>query len=390
MNQTPGQTTTIAVLKIVLKDAALVLALLLGLEVAVRVAAPQPLQKMLRYVYEPSKKYNGFQFIPGARVVCNNGYGDHLFAVNQWRCRDRDYGPKQPGEFRILCIGDSYSENQALEVQQIYSKVLESELKTKYPGRVFSVINAGMAGWRLWQFYDYLEDMLPVIKPDLVVVGVGASANAFKMNSKPEVPEMKIFSGLPVRADESLADRLHFGIWFTNQMLESYSQAYILFRELTYYPALWLKLSKVPAFHPLCLQRGRVVTENDPNGTVVCKINALCARYGARLALLNIPHYYECIPQETWLKIQLENPDVSKLDVQLPARFISNIARHLTIPLYDPSAALAASPEPVYFHGFFHWNERGNKIVADGLLQFLEKNKLLGPANQHEDTVPMP
>ena len=380
MHRTSEPITAIGLIKTVLKDAALVLTLLLGLELIVRIVAPQPLQTMLRYVYEPAKKYSGFQFIPGARTMCNNGFGDHIFAINQWRCRDRDYGPKQPGETRILVIGDSYSENQGLNIEQIYPKVLEAQLNKKYPGRSFSVINAGMAGWRLWHFYDYLEDMLPVIKPDVVVLAVGATSNAYITYQKPAVPDIEILAGLPVKAQASVVDRLPWGIWFAGQMLESYSHAYIAFRRAAYYPSLWLKIGKVPIFHPLCLHPDQINKLHGPTLTVIKEIQRLCAKNSVTLAMLNVPHYYECIPQETWLKIQLENPDVSKLDVTMPARFISGIARQLSIPFYDPSADLAAAPQPVYLPVFLHWNERGNQVVADGLLRFIEEKQLLNPS----------
>lgn len=363
--------------KIFVKDLMLIIILLVVIEVAVRIVAPQNLNTLLRYVYEPANKYNGYQFIPGAQTVCNNGFGDHLFYINAWRCRDRDYGPKQSAEMRILCVGDSFSENQALPVEQIYPNILEAQLANKYPGRVFSVINAGMAGWDLWAFYDYIREMLPVIKADVVVLAVGVSSSAVASSERPVIPKIKILAGLPIRAEASAAQRLSWGIWFAGETLESYSHAYIAFRRITYYPSLWLKIGKVPLFHPMCLDQKQVDRYYEPTFSILKKIQTICSENGAQLTLLNVPYYYECIPRETWLKIQLENPDVSSLDVSRPARFLANIAKALSIPVYDPSDELGAASEPVYFPIFLHWNEHGNRIVANGLLRFLEEQHLL-------------
>ncbi len=372
----PKEKFSFSIATIFLKDVLLLIILLTIIEIGMRCFAPQNLNKLLRYVYEPAPKYNGYQFIPGAQAVCNNGFGDHVFSINAWRCRDKEYGPKQPGEMRILCVGDSFSENQALAVEQIYPNVLEVQLAKKYPERVFSVINAGMAGWNLWAFYDYLYEMLPIIKADVVVLALGVSSSSINASERLPITEMKIVAGLPVRAEASLAQRLSWGVWFAGEMLESFSHAYIAFRRMTYYPSLWLKIGKVPMFHPMCLEQNQVNRYYNPTLSLVKSIQGLCAENKAQLILLNVPHYYECIPRETWLKIQLETPDVSRLDVKRPARFLESIAKRLSIPLYDPSTELASSSDPVYFPIFLHWNENGNKIVADGLLRFLEAQHL--------------
>ncbi len=68
------------------------------------------------------------------------------FSINSWRARDKEYGAKQTGEWRILGVGNSYNENQAIEVEDIWSNVLESRLAEAYPDR--SVLgDKRRAGW---------------------------------------------------------------------------------------------------------------------------------------------------------------------------------------------------------------------------------------------------
>jgi len=278
------------------------------------------------------------------------------------------------------CVWETYSENQGLDINQIYPKVLEKELGAKYPGKTFSVVNAGMAGWRLWEFYGFLEDMVPVIKPDVVIIGLGASAASFVSAKRPAVSSKKIFAGLPVKADRTMLDQAQWYIWFINQYLETVSQAYIFLRKITYYPFLWCNLEKIPVFHPLCTDPSYCKKALEPTRMIVQQIQQLCKKNGIRLGIMHVPYYYECIPPATAFKIQIEKPDVATLDVKRPARFMKAIAQDLEIPLYDPSDDLAAVPEPVYFPVFLHWNERGNRIAADGLLRFMEEKQLLNPS----------
>jgi len=127
-----------------------------------------------------------------------------------------------------------------------------------------------------------------------------------------------------------------------------------------------------------------------PTTIVIQKIKALCDERQIHLALLHVPAWYECINKEQWLKIQIERPDVTKLDFTAPSRFIKKIGENIKVPVYDPSEILSRSNEPTYFPVFWHWNENGNKIVAEGLEKFLEAHKLLGPTSgnvsQHDDS----
>jgi len=291
----------------------------------------------------------------------------------------RNTGKKKPGEWRILVVGDSFSENQALPVESIYPNVLEERLKAKYPDRLFTVVNAGMAGWGLWDFHDYLRDWLPVIEPDVVIVAVSTSSKILN-DASPKAPRKKtILAGLPVNADASLTDRIAWAAWFLNQQLECHSHAFIAFRRCTNFLFEWLRIGKIPGFSPLVKYPAMLNKFFKPTAAVIQNIKSLCDTRHIAFALLHVPSWYECMADELWLKVQIERPEVYHLDVKRPSQMIKKIAEAVDAPLYNPCEELSRSSEPPYFPVFWHWNETGNRIVAEGLQRFLEAQNLLGP-----------
>ncbi len=365
-------------LRIFAGDVLLLLLAFLVVEVALRVVAPQPVQRLLRGMYEitDSGKY---QYQPGVKIICNNGFGDHEFSINSWRARDKEYGPKQPGEWRILSVGDSFSDNVALDVEQIYANVLEDDLANRYPDRSFSVVNGGQAGWGVWAYCQYLEKMLPVIQPDVVVIAIGTVGDFVRnAESPPKFAPKKLWMGMPVRREASVMDRISWGIWFVNQVMECHSHAYVAFRRITHYPFCWLQLGKDPRFSSLLTDPKAADEVKQPTTKLVRRIRDLCAAHGASLVILTVPRRYECNPSVLRLKIQLENPDLGKLDITRPRRLLEEIAADAGVPLYDPTDDLSAGTTTTYLPVFLHWNENGNRIVAGELLRFLEREDLLG------------
>ena len=368
----PSAARTVAV------DLALLIAAFLVAEGLLRLLAPQPLHTLLRNVYEVRE--DGFRYRPGAEALCNNGYGDHHFAINSWGARDREYGPQQPGEWRLLCLGDSFSDNQALEVDEIYPNVLEARLNAERPeAKAVSVVNGGMAGWGLWDYHDYLMEMLARIRPDVVVVAVGAAGDLVKSARHPPPVAVTLRTGLPVSANASLAARIKWGLWYGNQLLKDHSHAYVALRRLTYYPGLWLGVTKVPRFSHLITDPAAAARVVEPTTTLLRQIKAVCEAHSVRLVILNVPRIYEVDADARRMKIELERPDLTQFDITRPARLLRAIATEVGIPLCDPTTDLAIAPEPTYFPEFAHWNIEGNRVVADGLRHLLAAEGLLPP-----------
>lgn len=78
---------------------------------------------------------------------------------------------KRPGEFRIVCIGDSWTWGAFVTASHRWSNRLEALLNKALPDRHITVVNAGMAGHTYLQGYLTLVSMGMQYHPDLVIVG---------------------------------------------------------------------------------------------------------------------------------------------------------------------------------------------------------------------------
>jgi lysophospholipase L1-like esterase len=87
------------------------------------------------------------------------------FRTNELGFRDRPIGPKQPGEFRIVVLGDSFTVSAGVEFADIYTARLEKLLGAR-------VINLGVGGYNIAQYAMVLQEVGLALEPDLVLVAV--------------------------------------------------------------------------------------------------------------------------------------------------------------------------------------------------------------------------
>ena len=92
------------------------------------------------------------------------------FGFSQQGLRDREYGPKQGNEFRILLLGDSFTMSPGLKVGQAISRCLEQLFERDGLRKHVTVINAGFGGYGPWQERVMLERRGFPVEPDLVVL----------------------------------------------------------------------------------------------------------------------------------------------------------------------------------------------------------------------------
>jgi lysophospholipase L1-like esterase len=82
---------------------------------------------------------------------------------------------KAPGEYRILAVGDSFTEGQGTPFDQTALSVLDRNLNQPGGNRHYRVMTAGVAGSDPFYQYRILLDKLLVYQPDLVMMIVNGS-----------------------------------------------------------------------------------------------------------------------------------------------------------------------------------------------------------------------
>jgi lysophospholipase L1-like esterase len=161
-----------AVVSLALAGAALV-ATLLVLEVAVRVALPQDLaffdgSTIKRPSTRPGLRY---ELIPGGHAA---DYVGVPVSINRLGLRDRELAvPKPPGTVRVLGVGDSVTFGYGVRLEETYLKVVEGRLNASARSGVrYEVANAGVEECGLDAYYHAVRALAPVLEPDLVLVGI--------------------------------------------------------------------------------------------------------------------------------------------------------------------------------------------------------------------------
>lgn len=97
--------------------------------------------------------------------------GGTRFTTSSLGLRDREYPmPKPAGTFRILMLGDSFTEGGGLENDETVAKIVEAGLRSGACGNAVDVVNAGHASYSPILQYLLLRDVGLRLQPDLVVL----------------------------------------------------------------------------------------------------------------------------------------------------------------------------------------------------------------------------
>lgn len=112
------------------------------------------------------------------RLVANARYRhkelefDYLWSNNSLGMRDRERSlPKASGSFRVLFLGDSMVQGYGVPQEQTMITLLEASLNNPKLQKVVEVLNGGVFGYSPLLEYLYLREIMPVVEPDVVLVG---------------------------------------------------------------------------------------------------------------------------------------------------------------------------------------------------------------------------
>lgn len=100
--------------------------------------------------------------------------GGKIYTVetNKKGLRDEYFKEKPSNDtYRILVIGDSYTFGWGVNESDRYTELLERRLETK-GGKDYQVINAGIPGWGMKDYYTFLRERGLSYHPDMVIIGI--------------------------------------------------------------------------------------------------------------------------------------------------------------------------------------------------------------------------
>lgn len=116
-------------------------------------------------------KNAGLIFAPYTKALYEGPEFRFTAATNGIGLRDGEVDTTREDRFRILCFGDSWTFGWGVEIEDSWPKVLQRILLDSGRTNV-EVINCGQPGQYPTTYLKNMEAVLPVLKPDLVLLGV--------------------------------------------------------------------------------------------------------------------------------------------------------------------------------------------------------------------------
>ncbi|MDX2136086.1 MAG: SGNH/GDSL hydrolase family protein [Saprospiraceae bacterium] len=119
----------------------------------------------------PTKEHGGLVFEPNTEAHYQTKEFDITAKTNSLGLRDREVSVDKGDKYRVLCFGDSWTFGWGVDAENSWPKKLESHLQANGIPNA-EVINCGQGGQYPSVYLKYMEKAVPMLKPDLVLVGV--------------------------------------------------------------------------------------------------------------------------------------------------------------------------------------------------------------------------
>jgi lysophospholipase L1-like esterase len=324
--------------------------------------------------------------------------------INSKGLRDSEYEYEKPNHtFRILVLGDSFTEGYDVNFEDLFTEILERRLNDSLSirtGQKYEVINAGTGGYSTDQEYLFYATEGYKYHPDIVLMMTYA-ANDIYYNSEANYGNYN--KPLFIVKDDSL-------ILSNTPLSKPKQQESVknIFRDMALYPiVIKTILTSMPAFARTLSEWGFIskstmegsVAVNDTSSPkypssfsifaktptkkttaawkvterLIRDLKRLISANGSRFVLFSVPDKFQIYP-ESWeaTKIQYKVDD-DVWDPQLPNAQLDSITSKYGVPFLNFCAYLKQSgsdQEPLY--NGVHWNEKGNIKAADFIFKELD------------------
>lgn len=103
------------------------------------------------------------------RIFTTSEY-EYVVSINSLGFRDREFGKKDSGVYRIVALGDSFTWGMGVSAEKSWPKVLEALLREERPN--VEIANLGQGGAFPQRYADIAQDAVPTLVPDMIIVAV--------------------------------------------------------------------------------------------------------------------------------------------------------------------------------------------------------------------------
>lgn len=329
---------------------------------------------------------------------------DVKYQINSHGLRDNEHEYAKPaGVYRVLMVGDSFTEGYGVAIEDTFGKLLEGYVAQTVNPK-FELINAGIASWSPTPAYVYLDQFGLKYQPDLVMLNLTISdfsdeyfydrdmtslgKQVLAGNTSQAIkPDMKLFnpsSYQPTQNQGALAEtQIDVSLW---EKLKG-----VLRDNLKIYRWLSLKVRLVLGlYNPITsvypADIGKIESDQlaasrevEPVGyqaaltkieANIYRIKRLLDANGVELMLVLVPHPH-LVSGKEWVKGRKSfGLKPGKIYSDRGFRDLAAWADKVGIEAYDltPYLKIEAAKQRLYFDNDGHFNAQGHQAVAQALL----------------------
>jgi lysophospholipase L1-like esterase len=336
----------------------------------------------------------GWSHIPDKEGYWTVGERRIHIKINSLGLRDREYTyNKGKGVFRILVLGDSFTEGFQVPLEDTFCKLLEEKLNKKKKGEdkkklLFEVINAGFAGVGTDYELLFLRREGYKYDPDLVLVVFCPNdvADNYRSNDILKDEQNRLAyekRGFLIRLKGALAKRSHAYNYIGYVLPNRFPRfAHVLMKIGLLSSQPIDNASGVEQLHYLVFEQ-----EYGPQWEEAWRVTRVLfselkdetAKRGSNLALVSIP-FREQVYKPLW-RSMFSGSEMARRHwtVDKPDRLLAQIANDEGIPIFQllPLFRRAGVKTELYYNGDGHWNIEGHRLAAQLICEWLIEEKLV-------------
>jgi len=367
------------------------------------------------YEYDP---LYGWRKIPNVNAtrISVKGQNSVLFRVNSKGLRGPEYPYEKPAnEYRILFLGDSFTEGFMIKEEDHFAEVMKRRLNSLKSKEHIEALNSGVAGWSTDQELLFFQNEGKKYSPDLTILmfyqndlSYNNEPKDWSMYYKPlfkQIDGKLVLTNVPVPLPDKIVntDQLTSKeepiLKRAKQWFYKNSQLYNLIKERVksihalYQWAVRLHLMEDPRNEDEVLPREFNVWEKHPNESVEAswkiteamlkKLKEATDAAGSKLFVFYIPDETG-IHREEWNKLEKKYGfSDDQYSPHLPGIELEEVCKRNGIDFVNPTEMMKSKAVELEKEGkrFYddvegHWNVDGNRYVGEILADYVAKNYL--------------
>lgn len=328
----------------------------------------------LGWSHIPNKE--GYWLVEGERIPIR---------INSKGLRDREYSyDKEKGTFRILVLGDSFTQALQVALEDTFCKVLEARLN-EINGS-FEVINGGFGGVGTDYQLLFLRREGYKYHPDLVIIAffpndVSDNYRSKRVLDNDEAPLAYEERGLVVELKQFLAKN-------------SCAYNYFGYAIPAHFPALAKILMRIGLLSSQPIDEAQGVDQRlvlaerygpewerawEVTRALVLELKEVAKKHGSRMALISIPFVQQVTEGRRKSESSPHKPGTGHWDIEKPDRLLAKFLEEEDIPFLPLLPHFVEEAENVqFYHGADgHWNKPGHGLAAEVIYDWLVEEKLI-------------